>query len=132
MCIRDSLNTNRAPKRKDILNQEEKKLAIKNALRYFPKEWHPELLPEFLQELKTLGRIYMHRFKPNYKMYARPINEYPAQSKQAAAIMLMIQNNLNPSVAQHPNELITYGGKWQCVSKLGSVFIDDEIFVSNF
>lgn len=101
---------NRAPKRKDILSLEEKQLAIRNALRYFPKAWHKELATEFAQELKELGRIYMHRFKPDYKMYARPIDEYPAQSQQAAAIMLMIQNNLNPAVAQHPEELITYGG----------------------
>jgi urocanate hydratase len=101
---------NRAPKRKDILNTEEKKLAIRNALRYFPADWHPTLAVEFAEELRTYGRIYMHRFRPDYKMYARPIAEYPAQSQQAAAIMLMIQNNLDPAVAQHPNELITYGG----------------------
>jgi len=101
---------NPAPKRKDILSKEEKKLAVQNALRYFPKAWHGELAVEFAEELKTYGRIYMHRFKPNYKMYARPIGEYPAKSKQAAAIMLMIQNNLDPAVAQHPEELITYGG----------------------
>jgi urocanate hydratase len=101
---------NRAPKRKDILSSEEKKLAVRNALRYFPKEWHSMLAPEFAQELKDYGRIYMYRFKPTYKMYARPIEEYPAKSKQAAAIMLMIQNNLDPAVAQHPEELITYGG----------------------
>ncbi|UMB60301.1 urocanate hydratase [Lutibacter sp. A80] len=101
---------NPAPKRKDILSIEEKKLAIKNALRYFPKKWHNILAVEFAEELKTFGRIYMHRFKPGYKMYARPISEYPAKSQQAAGIMLMIQNNLNPVVAQHPNELITYGG----------------------
>ena len=99
-----------APKRKDILSLEEKKLAIRNALRYFPKEWHAELAPEFVTELKEYGRIYMHRFKPNYSMYARPIEEYPAKSRQAAGIMLMIQNNLDPAVAQHPDELITYGG----------------------
>ena len=99
-----------APKRKDILSLEEKKLAIRNALRYFPKEWHAELAPEFVAELKEYGRIYMHRFKPNYTMYARPIEEYPARSRQAAGIMLMIQNNLDPAVAQHPDELITYGG----------------------
>ena len=99
-----------APKRKDILSLEEKKLAIRNALRYFPKEWHAELAPEFATELKELGRIYMHRFKPSYKIYARPIEEYPAKCKQAAGIMLMIQNNLDPAVAQHPDELITYGG----------------------
>ncbi|HFS67225.1 MAG TPA: urocanate hydratase [Flavobacteriia bacterium] len=101
---------NRAPKRKDILSKEEKQLAIRNALRYFPKEWHKELAFEFAQELKDFGRIYMYRFKPSYDFYARPIDAYPAKSKQAAAIMLMIQNNLNPAVAQHPEELITYGG----------------------
>ena len=103
-------NANRAPKRKDILSSEEKKLAVRNALRYFPQEWHATLVPEFFQELQDYGRIYMYRFQPEYKMYARPIEEYPAQSRQAAAIMLMIQNNLDPAVAQHPNELITYGG----------------------
>ncbi|WP_425391665.1 urocanate hydratase [Ekhidna sp.] len=101
---------NRAPKRKDILTPEEKKLAIRNALRYFPKEWHAELAPEFADELNDFGRIYMFRFMPEYDMYARPIEEYPAASKQAASIMLMIQNNLDPAVAQHPEELITYGG----------------------
>ena len=101
---------NRAPKRKDILSKEEKQLAIRNALRYFSKDWHKELASEFAQELNDFGRIYMYRFKPNYEFYARPISEYPAQSQQAAAIMLMIQNNLNPAVAQHPEELITYGG----------------------
>lgn len=101
---------NRAPKRKDILSVEEKQLAIKNALRYFPKQWHRELAKEFASELKEYGRIYMYRFKPEYKMYARPISEYPAKSQQAAAIMVMIQNNLDPTVAQHPEELITYGG----------------------
>ncbi len=103
-------DANKAPKRKDILSKEEKQLAIKNALRYFPKKWHEVLATEFVQELKDFGRIYMYRFKPNYKMYSRPINEYPAKSNQAAAIMLMIQNNLDPAVAQHPEELITYGG----------------------
>jgi urocanate hydratase len=101
---------NRAPKRKDILSIEEKQLAIRNALRYFPKQWHAELAKEFAQELKTYGRIYMYRFKPTYKIYARPIDEYPAKCKQAAAIMLMINNNLDNAVAQHPEELITYGG----------------------
>nr|WP_298997878.1 urocanate hydratase [uncultured Allomuricauda sp.] len=101
---------NPAPKRKDILSVEEKKLAVRNALRYFPKEWHAELAKEFASELQTYGRIYMYRFKPKYDIYARPIDEYPAKSKQAAAIMLMIQNNLDPAVAQHPEELITYGG----------------------
>ncbi|MBA6313449.1 urocanate hydratase [Cellulophaga baltica] len=99
-----------APKRKDILSSEEKLLAIKNALRYFPKAWHRELAQEFAFELSTYGRIYMHRFKPEYTMYARPIDEYPHTSTQAAGIMLMIQNNLDPAVAQHPEELITYGG----------------------
>lgn len=101
---------NRAPKRKDILSIEEKQLAIRNALRYFPENWHQELSVEFAQELQDYGRIYMYRFKPNYKMYARDIAEYPTKSTQAAAIMLMIHNNLDPAVAQHPEELITYGG----------------------
>ncbi|AFC24419.1 urocanate hydratase [Saprospira grandis] len=100
----------RAPKRKDILSLEEKKLALKNALRYFPPHLHAQLAPEFMQELKDYGRIYMHRYQPKQAIYARPIEEYPHQSKQAAAIMLMIQNNLDPAVAQHPYELITYGG----------------------
>ena len=101
---------NRAPKRKDILTREEKQLAVRNALRYFPKKWHPVLSKEFAAELETYGRIYMYRFKPDYPMYARPISEYPADSETAAAIMLMIQNNLDPAVAQHPEELVTYGG----------------------
>ena len=101
---------NHAPKRKDILTPEEKVLAIKNALRYFPKEHHETLAKEFAQELKEYGRIYMYRFRPDYEMFARPIQEYPAKSHQAAAIMAMIQNNLDPRVAQHPHELITYGG----------------------
>ena len=99
-----------APKRKSILTLEEEKLAVRNALRYFPKDWHSILAPEFLHELREYGRIYMYRFRPNYAMYARPIDAYPAQCQQAAAIMLMIQNNLDPAVAQHPHELITYGG----------------------
>lgn len=99
-----------APKRKDILTGDEKKLAVQNALRYFPSEWHAELATEFLRELLAYGRIYMYRFKPDYPMCARPISEYPAKSVHAAAIMLMIQNNLDPAVAQHPDELITYGG----------------------
>lgn len=99
-----------APKRKDILTSSEKKLAIANALRYFPASWHAVLIEDFVEELKLYGRIYMYRFMPDYEMYARPIHEYPAQSQQAAAIMLMIQNNLDPAVAQHPQELITYGG----------------------
>ena len=101
---------NHAPKRKDILTPEQKVLALKNALRYFPKELHGALAPEFAAELKEYGRIYMYRYRPSYKMYARPIDEYPARSKQAAAIMAMIQNNLDPRVAQHPHELIIYGG----------------------
>ncbi|MEO9484522.1 MAG: urocanate hydratase [Ekhidna sp.] len=101
---------NRAPKRKDILSKEEKRLAIRNALRYFPAEWHTELAQEFWQELNDFGRIYMYRFMPDYQMHARPIDAYPAKSQQAASIMLMIQNNLDPAVAQHPEELITYGG----------------------
>ncbi|MCH7525686.1 MAG: urocanate hydratase, partial [Bacteroidetes bacterium] len=104
------LSINHAPKRKDILSKEEKRLALKNALRYFDAKHHAKLLPEFKNELDAYGRIYMYRFRPDYKMYARPIDEYPAQSKQAAAIMLMIQNNLDYAVAQHPHELITYGG----------------------
>lgn len=101
---------NHAPKRKDILSDKEKKLALKNALRYFPEKFHAVLASEFLNELNQFGRIYMYRFRPGYKMYARPIDEYPAKSKQAASIMLMIQNNLDYAVAQHPHELITYGG----------------------
>ncbi|MFZ4863793.1 urocanate hydratase [Sphingobacterium sp. Mn56C] len=99
-----------APKRKVILSLAEQKLALRNALRYFPQAWHAELAADFLAELNTYGRIYMYRFKPGYAIYARPLNDYPAQSQQAAAIMLMIQNNLDPAVAQHPAELITYGG----------------------
>ena len=106
---------NHAPKRKEILTVEEKKLALRNALRYFPKEQHGVLAKEFLLELNTYGRIYMYRFMPDYKMYARPISDYPGKSLQAKSIMLMIQNNLDPAVAQHPHELITYGGN-------GSVF----------
>lgn len=101
---------NHAPKRKDILTSEEKKLALRNALRYFPKKFHATLAPEFLDELKTYGRIYMYRFRPTYDMHARHIDEYPHKCKQAAAIMMMIQNNLDRAVAQHPHELITYGG----------------------
>lgn len=101
---------NPAPKRKLVLSVEERKLAVCNALRYFPEDWHATLAPEFARELDLYGRIYMHRFKPTYPIYARPINEYPAKSQEAAAIMLMIQNNLDPEIAQHPEELITYGG----------------------
>lgn len=103
-------NINHAPKRKEILSPEEKKLALRNALRYFDKKHHEVLLPEFKSELETYGRIYMYRFRPDYKMYARPIDEYPGKTNQAKAIMLMIQNNLDYAVAQHPHELITYGG----------------------
>ncbi len=103
-------NINHAPKRKDILTKEQKRLALKNALRYFPERLHAQLAPEFYEELETYGRIYMYRYRPSYKMYARPIDEYPAKCRQAAAIMLMIQNNLDPAVAQHPHELIIYGG----------------------
>ena len=103
-------NINHAPKRKDILTPEEKKLALRNALRYFPPQQHAQLIPEFAEELRKYGRIYMYRFRPTYPMYARPIDEYPHRSRQAAAIMMMIQNNLDPRVAQHPHELITYGG----------------------
>jgi urocanate hydratase len=101
---------NHAPKRKEILTEEEKKLALKNALRYFEPEHHATLIPEFKAELELYGRIYMYRLRPDYKMYARPISEYPGKSEQAKAIMLMIQNNLDYAVAQHPHELITYGG----------------------
>lgn len=103
-------SVNHAPRRKDILSVDEKKLAIRNALRYFHPRHHKVLAPEFYQELNDFGRIYMYRFMPEYKMFARAIEEYPHQSLQAAAIMLMIQNNLDPAVAQHPQELITYGG----------------------
>lgn len=103
-------NVSHAPKRKEILTQTEKKLAVENALRYFDEKFHDVLAPEFYSELNEYGRIYMYRFKPNYEIYARPISDYPAKCEQAAAIMLMIQNNLDPSVAQHPQELITYGG----------------------
>ncbi len=104
------VHDNHAPVRKSILSEVERKLAIRNALRYFPESWHRELAVEFLDELNSYGRIYMYRFQPDYDMYARPIAEYPAKIKEAAALMLMIQNNLDPAVAQHPDELITYGG----------------------
>jgi len=99
-----------APKRKDLLSTDEKKLALRNALRYFPSTWHETLAPEFWEELKSYGRIYMYRFMPDYALKARPLAEYPAKCAQAAAIQLMLQNNLDPAVAQHPEELITYGG----------------------
>ena len=101
---------NHAPRRKEILTKEERKLALRNALRYFPKSQHAVLSKEFLEELDSLGRIYMLRYRPAYEMYARPINEYPGKCEQAKAIMLMIQNNLDYAIAQHPHELITYGG----------------------
>jgi len=101
---------NHAPKRKDILTPDEKKLAIRNALRYFDKKHHAILAPEFAEELKNRGRIYMYRFRPDYEITARKIDDFPHKSKQAAAIMLMISNNLDVAVAQHPHELITYGG----------------------
>ena len=104
-----------APIRPQVLSGYEKKLAIKNSLRYFPAEWHGELATEFLAELEELGHIYMHRFRPDYEMFSRSIDEYPSISPSAASVMLMIQNNLDPSVAQYPHELITYGGN-------GSVF----------
>ncbi len=104
-----------APIRTNVLNEDEKKLSVRNALRYFPAEWHAELAIEFLEELNKFGRIYMYRFMPQYEMYARPISDYPFQCRQAGCIMLMIQNNLDPKIAQFPNELITYGGN-------GSVF----------
>lgn len=103
-------NNNPAPKRSVTLTKDEKKLAVRNALRYFPEKWHAELAAEFANELNAFGHIYMYRFKPDYEIYACPVDAYPAKSKQAAAIMMMIQNNLDPNVAQHPDELITYGG----------------------
>ena len=103
-------SVNHAPRRKDILTAEEKRLALRNALRYFPPKFHATLAPEFAEELRKYGRIYMYRFRPRYEMHARPIDDYPHRSRQAAAIMLMIQNNLDPAVAQHPHELIVYGG----------------------
>ena len=104
------ISTNHAPKRKEILSKAETELALRNALRYFDKKHHALLLSEFAEELKKYGRIYMHRFRPMYEMYARPISDYPGRCEQAKSIMLMIQNNLDPAVAQHPHELITYGG----------------------
>ena len=104
------LSVDHAPKRPHVLNEKEKKLAISNSLRYFPVEWHEELAVEFSNELNEFGHIYMHRFRPDYEMYARPISEYPANDISAACIMLMIQNNLDPNVAQYPHELVTYGG----------------------
>ena len=116
---------NHAPKRKDILTPAEKKLAIRNALRYFDPKDHAMLAPEFAEELRKYGRIYMYRLRPTYKMYARPIDEYPAKCRQAAAIMLMIQNNLDPAVAQHPHDYLWR--QWCRVSKLGAVSPGDEV-----
>lgn len=107
-------NINHAPKRKDILTDTEKELALRNALRYFPENLHAELAPEFAKELKDYGRIYMYRYRPDYEIYARPIDEYPCKCKKAAAMMAMIQNNLDNRVAQHPHELIVYGGNGAC------------------
>ena len=117
-----------APRRKQILTPEEERLALRNALRYFPQKFHAELAPEFVNELRTYGRIYMYRFRPDYKMYARPVEMYPAKSQQAAAIMMMIQNNLDPAVAQHPHHL------WRQrrgVPELGTVSPRNEISVGN-
>ena len=108
-------NVSHAPNRKDILNKDEKKLAIRNALRYFPEYMHAELAAEFTDELKTYGRIYMYRFMPQYEIKARHLEDFPYESKQAAALQMMLSNNLDEAIAQHPEELITYGGN-------GSVF----------
>ena len=110
-----NLSISHAPKRKDILKKKEKKLAIRNALRYFPKHMHSTLAPEFAEELKNYGRIYMYRFMPDYEIKSRHLEDFPHKSKQAAAIQLMLSNNLDNAIAQHPQELITYGGN-------GSVF----------
>ena len=129
---------NHAPKRKDILTAEQKRLALRNALRYFPKHLHVALAPEFAEELRQYGRIYMYRYRPQYEMKARPIDDYPHRSRQAAAIMLMIQNNLDPRVAQHPHELIIYGGngaifqnwaQYRLVMKYLSEMTDDQTLV---
>ena len=109
------MSVDHAPKRPSVLSEKQRILAISNSLRYFPEEWHEELAVEFSKELSDFGHIYMHRFRPDYDMYARPISEYPTNCKKAACIMLMIQNNLDPAVAQYPHELVTYGGN-------GSVF----------
>jgi len=127
-----------APKRKRILTFEEHKLALKNALRYFPTKWHSTLAPEFAKELKDFGRIYMYRFRPTYEMKARSIDDYPGKCEQAKSVMLMIQNNLDPKVAQHPHELITYGGngavfqnwaQYRLVMKYLSEMTDDQTLV---
>ncbi len=131
-------NINHAPRRKDILTDAEKELALRNALRYFDPKFHAVLAPEFADELHRYGRIYMYRFRPDYDMYARPIDEYPAKSRKTAAIMMMIQNNLDPAVAQHPHELITYGGngavfqnwaQYQLVMKYLSEMTDEQTLV---
>jgi urocanate hydratase len=131
-------SVNHAPKRKDILNKEEKKLAVQNALRYFKPEHHALLAPEFLDELRQYGRIYMHRLRPDYEMKAHPLQDYPHQSIQAASIMMMIQNNLDHAVAQHPHELITYGGngavfqnwaQYRLCMKYLSVMTDEQTLV---
>lgn len=133
-------SSNHAPKRKEILTDKEKALALKNALRYFPKEQHETLAAEFADELKKYGRIYMYRYKPKNAIYARSIDEYPANCKQAAAIMVMIQNNLDPVVAQHPDELITYGGngavfqnwaQYRLTMKYLSEMTDEQTLVMN-
>ena len=117
---------NRAPKRKDMLSPSDKQLAVRNALRYIPKDWHQELATEFAQELNDFGRIYMYRLKPDYPMFARPLTEYPSLCPQAAAIMMMIQNNLDPAVAQHPEELITYGGNGAVFQNWAQYFMEEE------
>ena len=118
-----SLNLSHAPKRKTILSKKEKTLALQNALRYFPEEFHKTLAKEFLDELELYGRIYMYRFMPNYKIYARPIDNYPGHSIQAKSIMHMIQNNLDHDIAQHPEELITYGGNGAVFQNLSLIHI---------
>ncbi len=125
-----SLEISHAPSRKDILTTDEKKLALQNALRYFPEHQHAVLAAEFAQELKDYGRVYMYRFRPTYAIYARPIEEYPAQCQQAAAIMLMIQNNLDPAVAQHPDELITYGGNGAVFQNWGQYLLTMQYLAS--
>jgi urocanate hydratase len=121
----------RAPRRviEGVLSENDRILAIRNALRYFPAEWHSTLAPEFAEELKKYGRIYMYRFRPHYPMHARGIADYPAKTPQAAAIMLMIQNNLDPKVAKYPHELITYGGNGAVFQNWAQISADDEISV---
>ena len=129
-----------APPRPQVLTEDEKMLAVRNALRFFPSEWHVELGTEFLDELDSLGHIYMHRFRPSYPMYGRPIHEYAAKSRSAASIMMMIQNNLDPDVAQFPHELVTYGGngtvfqnwaQYQIAMKYLSEMSDEQTLVMN-